>query len=123
VVLRTPPGLSCLSITLHGSRVSQGLQLLLLEKASVLFHAQAHISQDLAQEGPNDDLRTVVGDDHDASFSIAAALPVSPAEPRSLSHLAQFPVGYQAEARQAATSTRQVPTKSGSGSSGSTVLR
>lgn len=54
---------------------------------------------------------------------VLTALPADPMEPRGLSHLAQLPAGDQAEARQAATSTRQVPTKSGSGSSGSTVVR
>ena len=33
-----------------------GPQLLLLKKASILFHAQTHVSQDLAQKGPNDNL-------------------------------------------------------------------
>ena len=41
----------------------------------------------------------------------------------NLGHLAQFPIGDQPQSRHAAISTLQVPTKSGKGSSGYTVLR
>lgn len=93
----------------------------------IVFDAEAHVSKDLSKEGPNDNLRTVIGNNHDSPFCIAknimAALSSGPMKACCLSYLTQLSIGDQAELRHAGTSTLQVPTKSDRGSSGEVVFR
>ena len=98
-----------------------------VQQAVVLIHAQLHVAQDFAQQGPDDDLGTVIRNHHDPTRSITkrvmASFSPNPMEARCLGHLVQLAIRHQAQLRQTVTSTRQVPTKSGRGSSGSQVLR
>lgn len=74
----------------------------LVQQAGVVLDAQAKVSQDLAQQRPDDDLRTVVGDYHDPALGVSedvvAALPPDPVEARQLRHSGEFAVGYEAQA-------------------------
>jgi hypothetical protein len=45
----------------------------------VLFNAEPHVSQDLTQQGPDDDLAAVIGEHYNAPFSIAEGI-VAPSQ-------------------------------------------
>ena len=93
----------------------------------VLFDGKADVPEDLSQQGTHDDLVAMVWNHYylalGVSEDVVAALAPDPLEASRLNHCGQLPVGGQAKPRQATTSTRQVPTKSGLGSSGAAVLR
>ena len=69
----------------------------------------------------------MVGDDNYAAMGVLKGIMAAPAslplKACPFSHLTQLLIGNQAEFTQADTSTRQVPTKSGSDSSGEAVFR
>jgi len=92
-----------------------------------MLYAQPNVPEYLAKEWSDDYVGAMVGYNHHSPLVIAkhvvTALSANPAEPCCLRYLAQLPIRNEAEPRHDVTSTRQVPTKSGSGSSGSAVLR
>lgn len=81
----------------------------------IFFNGQSKVTDDLAQQRANDDLRTVVRKDNDRPARIpeyvVTALSPDPLESGGLSHRPKFAVWDQAQLGQAGTSTRQVPTK------------
>ena len=93
----------------------------------VLFHTKAYVTQYLSQQGADYDLSPVVWDNNDTSLmtlkGIMAAFTALPLETRSFSYPLQFLIRDQRKSGQAQASTRQVPTKSGNGSSGSAVFK
>ncbi len=105
-----------------GGRPSQ-----LVEQTVVLVGTEPQIAQDLPQERPDEYRRSVIRNDDDPAFGVPEYDMASPApdrcETRLLCNRDELVERREAEPRQAATSTRQVPTNSVTGPSGSTVSR
>jgi len=89
----------------------------LLKCAVVPLNIQAQIPDDLAEERPDYDVGTVIGNHDDPALRIAeyivTPLPSDPQEAACLGHFAQLSVGHETQSCHAATSIRHVPTKSG----------
>jgi hypothetical protein len=93
----------------------------------IFLYTETHVTQDFSQQWTDYNLGPVVRDDNDATLGIlkgiVAALAMLPFKVCCFSHLFKFLIGNEPKFSQAETSTRQVPTKSGSGSSGSAVFK
>jgi hypothetical protein len=106
-------------------RAEIDLVLALIEQAVIVVGAELEVAQDFAQERSDDDLRPVIRDHDDSSVVVAEDIVAShlthPSETSCFHNSSELSVWYEPKLGQAATSIFQVPTKSGSGSSGLTV--
>src|SRR5947209_13432331 len=72
---------------------------------------RSHVAQDLAQQGPDDNVRAVIGNHDDESRSITkgvmASLPPNPMEARCLGHLVQFAIRHRSEEHTSELQSRQ----------------
>lgn len=93
----------------------------------ILFPGQAQVANDLANQRPNDVTRAMIGNDNQASVGmdedVVAAFAARPDETDLFGDAAQVAIRHDAKPAHAGTSIFQVPTNSGAGASGVTVLR